>query len=369
MSTFDQLKIDKIVQETEDTISIHLEIPESLKDKYSFKAGQYLTVRAQIKGEDIRRAYSICTPPHAIKPAITIKRVKGGRMSNYLHDHVKAGEILDVMPPDGRFVVKTQPQLARDHYFLAAGSGITPIMSMIEDILEQEPKSTCYLLYGSRSEQAIIFDKHIASLLKYHEGQLYVMHTISQPTRKKAKGLSGLLGKKTTEWSGEIGRVDADKLDIFLDKYKGHNNDKLYYICGPGNMIDRMQLMLREKGVSKDQVKIESFGGSNSSESSASKGNGAPVSNAKLIINSGNDTFELVSDGEKYILDTILDAGKEAPYSCTSGACSTCMAKVIQGSTIMDACYALDDDEVAEGYILTCQAKPTSAVVELDLEV
>lgn len=370
MSQFDKLQVKDIVQETHDTISIHFNIPEEYRNRYSFKAGQYLTLKADIAGEDIRRAYSICTPPFAKSPAVTVKRVKGGRMSNYLHDQLKAGDEIEVMAPDGRFTVLPDPDLARDHYFFAAGSGITPIISMIRELLEHEPKSNCHLLYGSRSENAIIFDKTIAELMQQHEGQLHVSHTISQPTKEKAKGIKGLLGGKTISWTGSVGRVDADKLDEFLEQYKSYNDTQLYYICGPGNMIDRLSLMLREKGISKEYIKAESFGGGSSSDANASNG-AAPtaVTDSTIHIKLGSQELSFKSDGEKYILDTILDAGKEAPYSCTSGACSTCIAKVTEGKAVMDQCYALDDDEVEEGFILTCQAKPASKVLKVDFNV
>jgi len=232
---FDTLKIDKVVNETEDTISIYFDIPADLKERYSFKAGQYLTIKADVAGEEVRRSYSICTAPHAASPAVSIKRVAGGRMSNYLHDNIKAGQTIDVLAPEGRFTVLPDAALARDHYFFAAGSGITPVMSMIQDILEHEPKSTCHLLYGSRSENAIIFRNTIDQLEKSHEGQLTVSHTISQPSKVKAKGLGGLLGKKSTAWKGQTGRIDTSKVLDFLQSNPAYNKEQLYYICGPGN--------------------------------------------------------------------------------------------------------------------------------------
>ena len=362
---FDTLKIDKIVKETEDTISIYFEIPNDLSERYSFKAGQYLTIRAEIEGEEIRRSYSICTPPHAHSPAVSIKRVSGGRMSNYLHDKVSAGKNLDVMAPEGRFTVLPDGALARDHYFFAAGSGITPVMSMIQDILEHEPKSSCHLIYGSRSENGIIFQHILDKLEKLYEGQLHVSHTISQPTKVKAGGLSGLLGKKSVAWKGDTGRIDASKVADFLSKHPSYNASQLYYICGPGTMISNVESALIDQGIGKDYIKKESFGGGDPKATSGeAKATGASTVTVKL----NNEVITLSMDDSKTILDELIDLGKEPPYSCTSGACSTCIAKVTSGEVKMDACFALDDDEVEDGYILSCQARPITKEVTLEFE-
>lgn len=363
---FDTLKIDKVVMETEDTLSLYFDIPNELKDKYSFKAGQYLTIKAVISGEEVRRSYSICTAPHASSPAVSIKRVAGGRMSNYLHEQISAGQEVEVLAPEGRFTVLPDASLARDHYFFAAGSGITPVMSMIQDILEQEPKSCCHLLYGSRSENSIIFLKILDQLVKSHKGQLFVSHTISQPTKVKAKGIGGLLGRKSTNWKGKTGRINTNKVSDFLESNPSYNKAQLYYICGPGTMISDVEETLKDRGISKDLIKKESFGGT-SNTNKTSKLVTADGSST-VVIKLNGESISLSMDGSKSILDELIDLGKEPPYSCTSGACSTCIAKVTSGEVKMDACFALDDDEVEEGYILSCQAKPVTSEVSVEFE-
>ena len=362
---FDTLKIEKIVKETEDTISIYFEIPSGLSYRYSFKAGQYLTIKAEIEGEEVRRSYSICTAPHAASPAVSIKRVKGGRMSNYLHDHIKAGQKLDILAPEGRFTVLPDSAVARDHYFFAAGSGITPVMSMVQDILEHEPKSSCHLIYGSRSEKGIIFRDMLNRLEKSHEGQLKVCHTISQPTKMKAGGISGLLGKKSIAWKGETGRIDASKVVDFLTKNPSYTNSQLYYICGPGNMISNVEKALLDQGISKDYIKKESFGGGDAKSTTGGILTSGPSS---VTVKLNGEVISLSMDDSKTILDELIDLGKEPPYSCTSGACSTCIAKVTSGEVKMDACFALDDDEVEDGYILSCQARPITKEVTVEFE-
>lgn len=362
---FDTLKIDKIVKETEDTISIFFEIPDKLSERYSFKAGQYLTIKAEIDGEEIRRSYSICTAPHASSPAVSIKRVKGGRMSNYLHDKVSTGQYMEILAPEGRFTVLPDAAVARDHYFFAAGSGITPVMSMIQDLLEHEPKSSCHLIYGSRSEKGIIFQSILDKLEKSHEGQLHVSHTISQPTKVKAGGIGGLLGKKSVTWKGDTGRIDASKVADFLSKNPSYTQSQLYYICGPGTMISNVETALLDHGISKDYIKKESFG---SSEPKSTSGNQKATGSSTVTVKLNDEVITLSMDDSKTILDELIDLGKEPPYSCTSGACSTCIAKVTAGEVKMDACFALDDDEVEDGYILSCQARPVTKEVTVEFE-
>ena len=363
---FDTLKVDKIVKETGDTISIYFEIPNDLRGKYNFKAGQYLTIKANIAGEEIRRSYSICTAPHATSPAVSIKRVEDGRMSNYLHDQLTAGQSLDILAPEGRFTVLPDAALARDHYFFAAGSGITPVMSMIQDVLEHEPKSSCHLIYGSRSEKGIIFHNVLEDLAKKHEGQLSVSHTISQPTKVKAGGIGGLLGKKSISWKGDTGRIDMAKVIDFLAKNPSYTKAQLYYICGPGTMISNVEAALLEQGISKDLIKKESFGGASEAKNKGTSPLATGSSTVTVKLNS--EVISLSMDNSKTILDELIDLGKEPPYSCTSGACSTCIAKVTSGEVKMDACFALDDDEVADGYILTCQARPETQEVTIEFE-
>lgn len=362
--SFYELKVKLIRPETADAVTVVFEVPDNLTDTFQYTQGQYLTLRFQFNGKEERRAYSMCSSPLDNDLAVTVKRLKGGLVSNFIHDQLKAGQTVEVMPPEGRFFTPLKEDNKKTYYIFGAGSGITPLMSIMKTILEKEPMSKICLLYGNRNEDTIIFKESLEALEKRYRDQLIVEHILSQPKREKSGGVLSFLSKGTVLWNGKVGRINAAAVKEFLGQHPARTSDVEYFICGPGSMIEAVEKALKDLSVDKEHVHTERFT-SNVDEKDRAKG----AAGAKIIVHLNGSTIETEVPQGKTILDVLLDMRFDPPYSCHSGACSTCMAKIISGSVKMDACYALDDDEIAEGYILTCQSHPTSDVVELTYEL
>lgn len=364
--TFHSLPISSIKQETDKAITVSFKPSAADAEQFEFLAGQYLTLKFVVHGKEERRAYSMCSAPHEDEIAVTVKRVEGGIVSNHIADNLKVGDVVEVMPPQGRFLVKPDPSARRDFYLFGAGSGITPLMSIIRELLEHEPKSRIHLLYGNRNEKSIIFEEKLKALQQRHEGQLFVQHTLSKPIKHKVGGLRGLFGGGKIDWNGATGRVDIAAVQRFLSDNPGATDDKSYYICGPGQMIDNVEQALLGLGMKKANIHSERFLSANSAQKKAAPD--TPVAGGKVIAKlSGKEVTVDLKPGQT-ILDGLLEAGAAPPYSCLAGACSTCMAKVTKGGVKMEVCFAIDDDEIAEGYILACQAHPTTPEVYLEFE-
>lgn len=361
-SHFYDLRVANKVSQTPDASVIYLDTEG--KEEFNFRAGQYITLRVEVDGKEERRAYSLCTSPDDAEFGFCVKRLAGGKVSNYLLDDLKPGKTLDVMPPEGRFVAETAPTQRKTYYLIGAGSGITPLMSIARKVLADEPGSAVHLLYGNRAEDTIIFREALAEMSEQYRGQFTVAHVLSQPARKKVGGLSGLFGKTKPTWRGRIGRIDAQELARFREEHASRTDANAYYICGPGAMIDTVEKELLRGGVPAEQIYTERFVVAPvEGQTKIDAGAGA-----RVAVTLDGATHHIQVAGDKTVLETLIDQGVNPPYSCTSGACSTCIAKVTSGEVKMDVNHALDPDEVAEGYCLTCQAHPVTAAVALSYD-
>ena len=371
MSTqFHSLKVAKVTPEIMDATSITFEIPNDLEGKFDYTHGQYLTLKFQINGKEERRAYSMSSSPLENGVTVTVKKVVKGIVSNHICNNLKAGDLVEVMVPQGRFTLQLDEEKNRTFYLFGAGSGITPLMSIAKTVLEKEPLSTVFLFYGNRNEESIMFKYQLDEMERKYQNQFIVCHTLSQPKKEKASGFGGIFKKAKMSWGGEIGRVDEISAKKFLAENPTRSKEANYFVCGPGAMIDDVENTLLEMGIDKNYIHSERFTSNVSGdESTTHLGAAAPVDGAKLIVHLDGETIETEMKKGKSVLDTLLDLKYEPPYSCCSGSCSTCMAKIVKGKVEMEACYALDDDEIEEGFILTCQSHPTTEEIEITFDV
>lgn len=360
-TNFYQLKINNIKKETDDTVSLTFDIPSDLKTTFHYLAGQYLTLRFMLNGKEERRAYSMSSSPIEGICTVSVKRVAKGLVSNHIYNTLKIGDLVEVMPPQGRFTPPLSIGQSKTYFLFGAGSGITPLFSILKTILEEEPMSQVKLLYGNRNEDSIIFNDALAILQKKYAGQLFVEHILSQPKIEK-KG-NWLFGKKTVPWAGKIGRCTATVVSEFLGANPVTTKDgATYFICGPENMMTTIENELKRRNIDPKSIHVEHFlSGTNTNVTkNADLGN-----TSKLIVHLNGKRMDFEVAAGKTVLDTLVKHKVDVPYSCTAGACSTCMAKIVHGSGKMDACFSLDPEEIAEGYVLTCQLHPTTETLEV----
>ncbi len=343
---FHTLKIAEVNRETEDTVSIAFEIPQELTTEYNYESGQYLTLKALIDGEDVRRSYSLCSAPHEGEWRVAIKQVENGKFSTYANSALKAGMVMEVMTPAGNFKVEPNKDAKKSYLLVAAGSGVTPVLSIMKTVLSEEPDSNIVLVYGNKGFNSIIFREEIEALKNQYMDRLQVLHVLSRES----------LGNDLQK-----GRIDKDKIGTILKKYMNDEVDAAY-ICGPEQMIMDVREGLESSGVPKSNIHFELFTSPNSAKKETIElpKNSPKISSSVTIILDGDEMdIDLDSTG-KNILDAAQEAGADLPFACKGGVCCTCKAKIMEGTASMDVNYALEPDEVEAGYILTCQAHPTS---------
>ncbi|WP_291858512.1 1,2-phenylacetyl-CoA epoxidase subunit PaaE [Bradyrhizobium sp.] len=351
---FHKLAVNDLRRESMDAVSMTFSIPRELADDYRFAPGQYLTLRTTMDGEEVRRSYSICSGPDDGELRIAVKKVDGGAFSSWAADELKAGDQLDVMTPTGRFGVAAAPEEARVHVGFAAGSGITPILSIARGVLAREPDSRFFLFYGNRSTSGMLFREALEELKDRFMQRLSVFHVISG----EEQDIPILHG-----------RLDGEKVRVLLRSLVPASDVDHVFICGPTGMSDDIEATCRDVGIAADRIHVErfvsEFGGKPRPKAVIAAG-APPKAMASLIID-GKRREVPVADGEA-VLDAALRAGMDLPFACKGGMCSTCRAKLIEGSAEMEVNYSLEPWELKAGFILTCQAKPTSDRVVVDYD-
>lgn len=347
MSTFYKLHIKEVKRETQSAISVAFTIPSELQTAYKFVAGQYINLKLTLDGQEIRRAYSICSSPNSGELRIAIKSVQNGHFSKFANENLKAGDIIEVGQPEGKFTFEPNAEKQKNYAGFVAGSGITPVMSILKSVLESEPKSSFVLVYGNKSPEETIFHQELHDLQQKYVGRLFVHYVFSKSNASEL-----------------FGRIDKSAVNFILNnKHKEKEFDK-FYLCGPEEMINLVSSVLKEHNIAEKDIKFELF--STSTAENTNAGNQTGHTKITVLVDDEETTFEMSQ--KQTVLEAALKQGIDAPYSCQGGICSSCIAKITKGSAEMKKNSILTDNEVAGGLILTCQAHPTSAEIYIDYD-
>ena len=352
---FYRLKVLAVENPIQEATTLTLAVPPHLEQAFAYFPGQHLIFQFYINGQEVRRSYSLNSCPFQEKSLqITAKRVKKGLVSNYIGDHVKVGDEVTVMVPQGRFFVDINKDDYKTYFLFAAGSGITPIISILKSVLLASPNSVVNLFYGNTHQDSIIFEEELALLQKQHPDRLEIVHTLSDPK----------VWSTWKQWTGRKGRIDAEAVEWFINTYPPVAQNTEYYICGPGAMNTTIRDTLIGLDVPKELVHIEQFGGNSETSNTAIKA----VDQAQLTAKVNGQKYQITIPKGKTVLQALKDVKADPPYSCESGVCGTCVARVTSGEVEMKSCMALEEKEIQKGMVLTCQALPVSKSVTLQFD-
>ncbi len=384
---FHDLIVRRIEPDTTEAVIVTFEVPVELRESFGFTQGQYLTLRKTIEGQDLRRSYSICAGVDDGELRVAVRKVKGGVFSNWINEHLQAGDRISVMAPQGRFFVPLDAQARRHHLGIAGGSGITPILSILKTVMVREPHSRFTLIYGNRALRSTMFKEELEDLKNRWMQRVVLHHVFSdEPGNDGPHGASHLppegarseLGAaRRSDLPLNMGLMNREKIGEFLRTVVPAASIDHAYICGPFQMNDEAEAALQAAGVAEERIHIERFGVAQAPGAASAQGADAVMHQAQpgdaersriVIVRDGLQREIEFSKDQPSILDAASAAGLEVPFSCTSGVCGTCRCKVMEGQVRMERNFALDKKEVEAGFVLSCQAHPLTERVVLSFD-
>jgi ring-1,2-phenylacetyl-CoA epoxidase subunit PaaE len=354
-AVFHPLRVAEVERLTDDAVAVTFDVPAELAQDYRFVQGQHLTVRTELAGDDVRRNYSICAPASSGRLRIAVKRLAGGAFSAYALERLRPGDTVDVMTPTGRFFTELDPANARHYCCIAAGSGITPVLSIVASALEAEPQSRVTLLYANRTSKSVMFLEELEDLKDRYPERFHLVHVLS---------------REPQDVEMFSGRLDGERLQRMLDTILPVDTVDEWFLCGPYDMVTALRETLSAAGADRRHVHAELFHVGDApprprrTEVPEELAEGADVT---IVLDGRRSQFRLGADGVP-VLEAALAVRGDAPFACRGGVCGTCRAKVVEGSVDMDQNWALEPEEVERGYVLTCQSHPTSEKVVLDYD-
>ncbi|MDB9782401.1 FAD-binding oxidoreductase [Winogradskyella sp.] len=357
MAEFHNLKVADIYKETEDTSVVTFDVPADLQEEFKFTQGQHLTLKTDINGEDVRRSYSLCSSPLDNKWQVAVKLINEGKFSTYINEILKQGDNIEVMAPSGKFGVPVKPLESKNYLFFAAGSGITPVLSMVKAHLAQEPNATCKLFYVNKTAKSIIFKEELEQLRNKYFGRFEIFYFLTKE-------------KRDIELFN--GRFDDEKMKVLTSTFIDIPDTNDVFLCGPEKMVNYVSDYLIDAGLPKENVHFELFvtGLSEEDIKRAERLSKQNVEGVEITIVDGGKEFSFTMTKEyDNILDAALGAGADLPFACKGGVCSTCKCEVKEGHVEMKINYALDEKEVSQNLVLSCQAVPTTDKVVVDFDV
>ncbi|MGB8705441.1 MAG: ferredoxin--NADP reductase [Gillisia sp.] len=346
MNTFYPLKIKEIIRETSQAVSISFDVPADLKETFRFEAGQYITIKINLEGEELRRAYSICSAPKSGELKVTVKEVEGGKFSVLANNKLQGGDVLEVHPPEGKFVFKPGPG-ANNYAAFAAGSGITPVLSILKTVLSEEHHSKFILVYGNKSTDDTIFFKELLELQAQFPDRLFIEFVYS----------------RTREENAHFGRIEKSTVNLVIRNKFQELRFKTFYLCGPEQMIYSVKDVLLENGIREKEILFELFSTEDTGEVDTSVEGETQLT---VLVDDEETTFSM--NKKETVLEAALENDLDVPYSCQGGICSSCIARIKEGKAEMRKNQILTDSEIEEGLILTCQAQPLTPTLKVDYD-